>query len=125
MPVDRVDTSLRGVRVVRQLEQLIRERGKPKITVSDNGTELSDRPREAFQRSNLKIRGFIALGIIGITPRFWDNSVFYQSRSCDYRPQNCDQPAFNRIERLVLQNGLSLLKTPKALKSLEFWDLPP
>jgi putative transposase len=36
-----VDTSLSGVRVVRELEQLIRERGKPKIIVSDNGTELT------------------------------------------------------------------------------------
>jgi putative transposase len=36
-----VDTSLSGVCVVRELEQLIRERGKPKIIVSDNGTELT------------------------------------------------------------------------------------
>jgi putative transposase len=36
-----VDTSLSGVRVVRELGQLIRERGKPKIIVSDNGTELT------------------------------------------------------------------------------------
>jgi len=36
-----VDTSFSGVRVVRELEQLIRERGKPKIIVSDNGTELT------------------------------------------------------------------------------------
>ena len=36
-----VDTSLSGVRVVRELEQLILERGKPKIIVSDNGTELT------------------------------------------------------------------------------------
>ena len=36
-----VDTSLSGVRVVRELEQLIRTRGTPKIMVSDNGTELT------------------------------------------------------------------------------------
>jgi putative transposase len=36
-----VDTSLSGVRVVRELEQLIRVRGKPKIIVSDNGAELT------------------------------------------------------------------------------------
>jgi putative transposase len=36
-----VDTSLSGIRVVRELEQLIRVRGKPKIIVSDNGTELT------------------------------------------------------------------------------------
>jgi putative transposase len=36
-----VDTSLSGIRVVRELEQLIRMRGKPKSIVSDNGTELT------------------------------------------------------------------------------------
>ena len=36
-----VDTSLSGVRVVRELEQLICTRGTPKIIVSDNGTELT------------------------------------------------------------------------------------
>ena len=36
-----VDTSLSGVRVVRELEQLIRVRGLPKIIVSDNGSELT------------------------------------------------------------------------------------
>ncbi len=36
-----VDTSLSGVRVVHELEQLIRTRGTPKIIVSDNGTELT------------------------------------------------------------------------------------
>lgn len=36
-----VDTSLSGVRVVRELEQLIRDRGTPKIIVSDNGSELT------------------------------------------------------------------------------------
>jgi putative transposase len=36
-----VDTSLSGIRVVRELEQLIRVRGKPTIIVSDNGTELT------------------------------------------------------------------------------------
>lgn len=36
-----VDTSLSGIRVVRELEQLIRVRGQPKIIVSDNGTELT------------------------------------------------------------------------------------
>jgi len=35
-----VDASLSGVRVVRELEQLIRTRDTPKI-ISDNGTELT------------------------------------------------------------------------------------
>jgi putative transposase len=36
-----VDTSLGGVRVVRELERLAFARGTPKIIVSDNGTELT------------------------------------------------------------------------------------
>jgi putative transposase len=36
-------TSLPGVRVVRELEQLVRRRGRPAIIVSDNGTELTSR----------------------------------------------------------------------------------
>lgn len=35
------DTSLSGVRVARELERLIAERGKPKMIVSDNGTEFT------------------------------------------------------------------------------------
>lgn len=36
-----VDTSLGGVRVVRELERLVEERAKPDTIVSDNGTELT------------------------------------------------------------------------------------
>lgn len=36
-----VDTSLGGVRVVRELERLVSERGTPEVIVSDNGTELT------------------------------------------------------------------------------------
>jgi len=36
-----VDTSLGGVRVVRELEQLATERAMPQTVVSDNGTELT------------------------------------------------------------------------------------
>jgi putative transposase len=36
-----VDTSLGGVRVVRELERLTTERALPQIVVSDNGTELT------------------------------------------------------------------------------------
>jgi putative transposase len=35
------DTSLSGARVARELDQLIAERGKPMMIVSDNGTELT------------------------------------------------------------------------------------
>jgi putative transposase len=36
-----VDTSLGGVRVVRELERLVEERAMPDMVVSDNGTELT------------------------------------------------------------------------------------
>jgi putative transposase len=36
-----VDTSIGGVRVVRELERLVMERGGPKVIVSDNGCELT------------------------------------------------------------------------------------
>lgn len=36
-----VDTSLSGMRVVRELEELIKNRGKPKQIISDNGTEFT------------------------------------------------------------------------------------
>jgi putative transposase len=35
------DTSLSGVRVARKLDRLMIERGKPKMVVSDNGSELT------------------------------------------------------------------------------------
>ena len=35
------DTSLSGLRVTRELNDLIQSRGKPRTVVSDNGTELT------------------------------------------------------------------------------------
>jgi putative transposase len=35
------DTSLSGLRVARELDRLIAERGRPKVVVSDNGTEFT------------------------------------------------------------------------------------
>jgi hypothetical protein len=35
------DTSISGLRVARELDRLIVDRGKPKMIVSDNGTELT------------------------------------------------------------------------------------
>ena len=35
------DTSISGIRVARELDRLLGERGKPKTIVSDNGTELT------------------------------------------------------------------------------------
>lgn len=36
-----VDTSLSGIRVARELEELIKNRGRPKQIISDNGTEFT------------------------------------------------------------------------------------
>jgi putative transposase len=36
-----VDTSLSGMRAVRELERLVQERGLPRTVVSDNGLELT------------------------------------------------------------------------------------
>ena len=36
-----VDTSLSGARVARELDRLVAERGKPKMVVSDNGSEFT------------------------------------------------------------------------------------
>jgi putative transposase len=36
-----VDTSISGIRVARELDRLLAERGKPKTIVSDNGTEFT------------------------------------------------------------------------------------
>jgi putative transposase len=35
------DTSISGIRVARELDRLLTDRGKPKMIVSDNGTELT------------------------------------------------------------------------------------
>ena len=35
------DTSLSGTRVARELDRLVIDRGKPKMVVSDNGSELT------------------------------------------------------------------------------------
>ncbi|MDD3446639.1 MAG: IS3 family transposase [Zavarzinia sp.] len=43
-----VDTSLSGRRVARELTELITERGKPRMIVSDNGTELTSNAVLAF-----------------------------------------------------------------------------
>ncbi len=37
------DTSLSGIRVARELDRLMIERGKPRMVVSDNGSELTSK----------------------------------------------------------------------------------
>lgn len=48
-----VDTSLSGIRVARELDQLIQGRGRPCMIVSDNGTELTSRASLAWQQDHL------------------------------------------------------------------------
>jgi len=55
-----VDTSIGGVRVVRELNEVLKKRGKPKKIISDNGTELT---------SNAVLQWTQGLGIHGITLR--------------------------------------------------------
>jgi putative transposase len=38
------ETSISGIRVARELDRLLGERGRPKTIVSDNGTELTSNP---------------------------------------------------------------------------------
>ncbi|WP_445082238.1 integrase catalytic domain-containing protein, partial [Candidatus Protochlamydia sp. R18] len=38
-----IDTSLSGLRVIRELEELIKYRGYPRRIISDNGTEFTSR----------------------------------------------------------------------------------
>ena len=45
-------TSLSGHRVVRELDELIAQRGKPAMVVSDNGTSLHDGPRRTITRTD-------------------------------------------------------------------------
>lgn len=44
-----VDNSLSGARVVRELEAIVGKRGRPRMVVSDNGTELTSRPIVQWQ----------------------------------------------------------------------------
>ncbi len=43
------DTSISGARVARELDDIIARRGRPKVIVSDNGTELTSNAMLAWQ----------------------------------------------------------------------------
>ena len=47
-----VDTSLSGVRVARELDRIVRERGRPCMVVSDNGTEFTSNAILAWADEN-------------------------------------------------------------------------
>jgi putative transposase len=50
-----VDTSLAGLRVVRPLDQLVAEHGRPKLLLTDNGPEFTSRAAESWSYRN-KVR---------------------------------------------------------------------
>lgn len=57
-----VDTSLPGVRVVRTLDQIVAERGRPEGIVMDNGPELRGRAMESWSETNRVALLFIEPG---------------------------------------------------------------
>lgn len=57
-----VDTSLSGIRVARELDRLVAERGKPLMIVSDNGTELTSRVILQWQEDHVVEWHYIAPG---------------------------------------------------------------
>lgn len=56
------DTSLSGTRVARELDRLVAERSKPKMVVSDNGTELTSNAILAWADQNRVTWHYIAPG---------------------------------------------------------------
>jgi putative transposase len=56
------DTSLSGARVARELDWLMAERGKPRMIVSDNGTELTSTPILCFADDHKIAWHYIAPG---------------------------------------------------------------
>jgi len=56
------DTSLSGTRVARELDRLMTERGKPRMGVSDNGTELTSKAILTWADQSRVARHYIAPG---------------------------------------------------------------
>jgi len=57
-----VDTSLSGMRVARELDRLITERGRPRMIVSDNGSEFTSNAILAWADQNRVEWHYIAPG---------------------------------------------------------------
>ena len=57
-----VDTSLSGVRVARELDRIVRERGRPCMIVSDNGTEFTSNAMLSWADENAVEWYYIAPG---------------------------------------------------------------
>ena len=56
------DTSISGIRVARELDRLVADRGKPKMIVSDNGTELTSNAILQWADDHKVAWHYIALG---------------------------------------------------------------
>jgi putative transposase len=57
-----VDTSLSGIRVVRELNLMVERRGRPTMIVSDNGTELTSHAMLRWQEERSVLWHYIAPG---------------------------------------------------------------
>jgi putative transposase len=67
------DTSLSGLRVGRELDAIVAERGKPLACVSDNGTELTSNPLKTLSRNKLTAKsiGYIISNQVGGRQTAW------------------------------------------------------
>ena len=96
------DTSLSGLRVARQLDHLIAERGRPKMIVSDNGSELTSNAILAWADQSRVAWHYIAPG----------------------KPmQNAFIESFNGRLRDELLNETLFTSLAKARIALECWRL--
>ena len=85
-----VDTSIGGRRVVRELDALIAERGKPKMIVSDNGTELTSRAILQWQEDD-------AVGWHYIAPRKPMQNGFCESLNGRLRDECLNEYLFRTL----------------------------
>jgi putative transposase len=102
-----VDTSLSGSRVARELNQLIQQRGAPKLVVSDNGTEFTSNAILNWADEAKVEWHYIAPG----KPRFQR----LQAIACRARMQNGFIESFNgKLRDEKLNNALfSTLHQPR------------
>jgi putative transposase len=84
------DNSIGGMRVVRELEQIMKERGKPKMIISDNGTEFT---------SNTVIKWSMEQGISWhyITPGKPNENPFIESFNGRLRDECLNENQFSSL----------------------------
>ena len=84
------DNSIGGVRVIRELEQIMKVRGKPKMIISDNGTEFT---------SNAVIKWSMEQGISWhyITPGKPNENPFIESFNGRFRDECLNENQFSSL----------------------------